>query len=160
MTMVKMISTPLGKVGENRGVDNRVVGKEIVGNIAARVETHHHHLHDRSEQRPQRPPDARYAAGFDRPMTRFLEHVATAFAEIPPGSRLPAYSLDELCLLLRRGPLPLSPKRLAEILCRLGWRRHRVWRRDPRGQRRLVSVWVVSGGVVTKSGIRWQKVRA
>jgi hypothetical protein len=90
-------------------------------------------------------------------VTTLLDHVATAFAEIPPGSRLPAYSLEDLCRFLRRGLLPIDPKRLAGVLGELGWRRHRVWRLDTLGRKRLVSLWITPDAAVTKRGIHWRQ---
>jgi len=80
-------------------------------------------------------------------------HIERTLAAIPQGMRLPAYSCADLDRLLRRGPIPLSPRKLANVLPKLGWRKHRVWRPDAVGRRRLVTLWVAPGATVRRNGI-------
>jgi hypothetical protein len=86
------------------------------------------------------------------------EHVARTLADIPPGMRLPAYSPLDLGRLLRRGRSPVSPRTLAAVLPLIGWRKHRVWRTDKHGKRRLITLWVPPGATVNRNGIRFDRL--
>jgi hypothetical protein len=84
-----------------------------------------------------------------------VEHVVKTLSAIPPGMRRPAYSTADLGRMLRRGRLPIGPRKLAAVLPTIGWRKHRVWRTDQAGKRRLMTIWVDPTAAVRRNGIRF-----